>query len=233
MIERRPFGSLGNVRHRWLDARHHFSFAQYRDPDRMGWGSLRAWSDNSIKAGAGFPLHPHAGMEIVTYVHEGAITHQDSLGNKGRAEAGDVQVMSSGTGLYHSEYNLEPNVAGAFQIWIIPDRYGEPPAWKTTPFPRSSRSGRLTVLASGMDGDRNSLPIRANARVLGAALRAGESVNYQFGANRYGYLASTAGKIEVNGVALQARDGAAICDIEAICISASEDAELVLVDSSA
>jgi len=118
MIERRPFESLGGANHGWLNAKHHFSFADYHDPERMGWGSLRVWNDDTIAPNTGFPPHPHADMEIITYVREGAITHQDSLGNKGRTVAGDVQVMSAGTGIRHSEYNLEPDTTRIFQIWI-------------------------------------------------------------------------------------------------------------------
>ncbi len=113
MIERRPFDRLGHANHGWLNARHHFSFADYYDPEREDWGRLRVWNDDEIAAGSGFPPHPHRDMEIITYVREGAITHQDSLGNKGRTEAGDVQVMSAGTGIVHSEYNLEAETPGS------------------------------------------------------------------------------------------------------------------------
>src|SRR6267142_3868513 len=120
MIERRTFESLGGANHGWLDAKHHFSFAEYYDPKRMGWGALRVWNDDTIAADTGFPAHPHADMEIITYVREGAITHQDNQGNKGRTEAGDVQVMSAGSGIRHSEYNLESSKTKIFQIWIEP-----------------------------------------------------------------------------------------------------------------
>src|SRR6476646_4820340 len=119
MIERRPFNKLGGEDHGWLKAKHHFSFADYHDASRMGWGSLRVWNDDEIAPKKGFPPHPHANMEIITYVREGAVTHKDSLGNTGRTEAGDVQVMSAGTGVVHSEYNLEPETTKIFQIWII------------------------------------------------------------------------------------------------------------------
>lgn len=234
MIERRSFDSLGGANHGWLNAKHHFSFAQYHDPTRMHWGALRVWNDDEIQAGTGFPPHPHADMEIITYVREGAITHQDSLGNKGRTEAGDVQVMSAGTGIRHSEYNLEPNVTRIFQIWIFPDSKGKPPAWGAKPFPKGERSGQFVALASGMEGDDDALPIRTNARVLGATLKAGETVEYRFSdVQRYGYLVPAKGKVEVNGVVLEARDGAAIHDEELIRVTASEDAELVLVDVAA
>ena len=124
MIELRPFTTLGAANHGWLDAHHHFSFAEYHEPARMGWGALRVWNDDTIAPGTGFPTHPHRDMEIVTYVRTGAITHRDSLGNEGRTEAGDVQVMSAGTGIRHSEYNLEDVDTTLFQIWIMPDRDG-------------------------------------------------------------------------------------------------------------
>lgn len=140
MIERRPFAELGGANHGWLDAKHHFSFAGYHDAARMGWGALRVWNDDTIAPGTGFPPHAHADMEIITYVREGAITHQDNLGNKGRTEAGDVQVMSAGSGVRHSEYNHESVTTKIFQIWIIPDRRGQPPSWGAKPFPKSDRS---------------------------------------------------------------------------------------------
>src|SRR6478735_12201129 len=128
-IDRRPFDSLGHANHGWLDTRHHFSFANYYDPARMGWGRIRVWNDDTIGARSGFPPHPHRDMEIVTYVRSGAVTHQDSMGNKGRTAAGDVQVMSAGTGVTHAEYNLENEDTTLFQIWIEPDRAGEAPGW--------------------------------------------------------------------------------------------------------
>ena len=234
MIERRPFESLGGANHGWLDARHHFSFAEYHDPERVHWGALRVWNDDAIQPGTGFPPHPHADMEIITYVREGAITHQDSLGNKGRTEAGDVQVMSAGTGIRHAEYNLEPGVTTLFQIWIFPDRKGEPPSWGARPFPKEGRSGQFVALASGIAGDGDALPIRTNARVLGATLKAGETAEYRFAdAGRYGYMVPAKGRVEVGGVTLEARDGAAISGEERIRVTALEDAELVLVDTVA
>jgi len=233
MIERRPLETLGAAHHGWLDAKHHFSFAEYYDPERLHWGMLRVWNDDTIAPGTGFPPHPHANMEIITYVREGAITHRDSLGNQGRTVAGDVQVMSAGTGIRHSEYNLEAQATRLFQIWILPTRNGEQPAWGTKPFPRGDRAGRFVTLASGMEGDDDALPIRTDARVLGATVRAGETVEYRFAdADRYGYLVLAKGQAEVNGVLLNARDGAAIHGEQAIAVTAGEDAELVLVDTA-
>jgi len=230
MIERRPFESLGGAEHGWLKAKHHFSFASHHDAERMGWGSLRVWNDDTIASHSGFPPHGHADMEIITYVRNGAITHEDNMGNRGRTQAGDVQVMSAGSGVVHSEYNLEEGDTQIFQIWIQPDRRGGGPSWGAKPFPKSDRSGRFAALASGLAGDSDALPIRANARVLGATLKAGEVVDYGFGDDRLGYLVPAKGRVQVNGVALEARDGAAIDHESSIQVTAIEDAELILVD---
>lgn len=232
MIELRPFDSLGGENHGWLNARHHFSFANYYDPQRMHWGNLRVWNDDVIAPQTGFPPHPHANMEIITYVREGAITHQDSLGNKGRTEAGDVQVMSAGTGIRHSEYNLEDVETRIFQIWILPTRDGDAPAWGARPFPKGERSGKFVTLASGYENDNDALPIRTDARVLGATLKAGESTEYPLGADRKAYLVPATGKIRIDDVTVNARDGAAISDLEVLRITAIEDSEIVMVDAA-
>ena len=232
MIERRPFAQLGGANHGWLDAKHHFSFAGYYEPTRMGWGPIRVWNDDAIAPGTGFPPHPHADMEIITYVREGAITHQDSLGNTGRTEAGDVQVMSAGSGVRHSEYNREPGVTRIFQIWIEPAARGAPPSWGAKPFPKGERSGRFVTLASGFKGDADALPIRTDARVVGATLKAGETAEYPLGESRHGYLVPAKGSVEVNGVRLDARDGAAISGEAVLKITAVNDAEVVLVDAA-
>ena len=232
MIERRSFDSLGGADHGWLKAKHHCSFASYNDARRMGWGALRVWNDDTIASQTGFPPHPHADMEIITYVREGAITHRDSLGNEGRTEAGDVQVMSAGTGITHSEYNMEPGATRIFQIWIIPDGHGKPPSWGAKPFPAGERSGRFIALASGFKDDTDALPLRTDARVLGATLKAGETTRYTLAKDRYAYLVPAKGKVEINGIQLDARDGAAIRDETSLEVKALEDAELVLVDTS-
>ncbi|AGH50061.1 MULTISPECIES: pirin family protein [Sphingomonadales] len=231
MIELRPFSSLGAANHGWLDAHHHFSFANYHDPARMGWGNLRVWNDDVIAPKTGFPPHPHSDMEIITYVREGAITHKDNLGNHGRTEAGDVQVMSAGTGIAHSEYNMEDVDTRIFQIWILPTSRGESPSWGARPFPKGDRAGQFVVLASGYDDD-DALRIRTDARVLGATLKAGESATYRLGADRRGYMVPAAGRVSVNGVEVNARDGAAIRDLDTITVTAIEDAEIVLVDAA-
>ncbi len=231
MIEHRPFNELGGEDHGWLKAKHHFSFADYVDPARIGWGSLRVWNDDEIAPNTGFPPHPHANMEIITYVRKGAVTHKDSLGNEGRTEAGDVQVMSAGAGIRHAEYNLEQRPTRIFQIWIIPSSKGGSPAWGSQPFPKADRSGRFVTLASGFDNDKDALPIRARARVLGAMLKVGETVEYALGERRYGYLVPASGAIEVNGLRIDARDGAAIKDVAVVRITAIDDSEVVMVDA--
>lgn len=229
MIEVRPFATLGHAHHGWLNARHHFSFAEYHDPERMSWGRLRVWNDDEIAAGSGFPTHPHHNMEIITYVREGAITHRDSLGNVGRTEAGDVQVMSAGTGIAHSEYNLEKATTKIFQIWILPDRQGEAPSWGAKPFPKGARAGQFVVLASGQNDD-DALPIRADARLVAATLAAGESAEYPLSVARKAYLVAASGRIEVNDVPAAARDGVAIAEVEVVRVTALEDSEVILVD---
>ena len=231
MIERRPFDSLGHADHGWLDARHHFSFAGYHDPARMGWGAIRVWNDDAIAAQSGFPPHAHSDMEIVTYVRTGAITHRDSMGNEGRTAAGDVQVMSAGTGVTHSEFNLEDETTTLFQIWILPDRSGTAPGWGQRDFPAADRSGGFVTLASGIAGDEDALPIRADARVAGATAAKGETLVYETARDRHVYLVPATGRIRIDGINFGPRDGAAITDVDRLSIEILDDAEIVLVDA--
>jgi len=230
MIERRPYSELGGAQHGWLDTRHHFSFAEYYDPTRMHWGTLRVWNDDVIAAHSGFPTHPHRDMEIITYVRKGAISHEDSLGNQGRTVAGDVQVMSAGSGITHSESNLENEPTELFQIWIMPDQKGLPPSWGTQPFPKAERTGTFVTLASGQQIDSGALPIRADARLVAATLRAGQSADYRMAVGRKAYLVAATGRIEVNGLVALARDGIAVRDEELLQVKALEDSEIILVD---
>jgi redox-sensitive bicupin YhaK (pirin superfamily) len=227
VIERRPFQSLSGDRRDWLQAKHHFSPAQ----PRSGWGALRIWNDDEIAPNSGFPPHSHVNMEIITYVRDGAVSHRDSLGNGGRIAAGDVQVMSAGTGIKHAEFNLEPQTTRLFQIWIKPKADGGAPAWGTKPFPKQDRAGRFVALASGFESDREALPIRAEARVLGAILNRDQSLTYNAGRNRFVYLVPSTGTVDVNGVQLETRDGAAIKQIRQLTITALRDSEFVLVDA--
>ncbi|MGE6371174.1 pirin family protein [Stutzerimonas stutzeri] len=231
MIERRPHAELGHARHGWLNARHHFSFADYHDAQRMRWGRLRVWNDDSIAPHSGFEPHGHRDMEIITYVRQGAITHEDSLGNRGRTVAGDVQVMSAGTGIVHSEYNLEDEETRIFQIWIHPQQTGLPPSWGTRTFPSGDRAGAFVTLASGLPGDGEALPIRAEARLAAATLAAGQSADYEIADGRRVYLVPASGRIEVNGLEVGAGDGVAVRDEPRLTIRAVEKSEIVLVES--
>ncbi|MEN2505714.1 pirin family protein [Stutzerimonas stutzeri] len=230
MIDIRPRADLGGAQHGWLDTRHHFSFADYHDPARMHWGHLRVWNDDSIAPHSGFPTHAHRDMEIITYVRKGAITHEDSLGNRGRTEAGDVQVMSAGTGIAHSEYNLEDETTELFQIWIYPDQSGLPPSWGTRPFSAGERAGHFITLASGMAEDGDALPIRADARLAAATLSAGQVAEYEIATDRKVYLVAASGRIEIDGQSANAGDGVAVRDEARLRIKALEDSEVVLVD---
>ena len=231
MIDIRPFASLGHADHGWLNARHHFSFADYHDPGRMGWGAIRVWNDDEIAARSGFPPHPHSDMEIVTYVRQGAITHQDSIGNRGRTAAGDVQVMSAGTGVRHAEYNLEDETTTLFQIWVETEKPGAQPGWGARQFPKEDRAGAFVTLASGFSEDTDALRINASARVMGATLKAGETSDLTLDPSRHVYLVAVNGAVEVNGRRAEARDGVAITGEEKVAIRALEDTEIVLVDS--
>lgn len=231
MIERRPHAELGHARHGWLNASHHFSFAEYHDAQRMRWGRLRVWNDDSIAPHSGFEPHGHRDMEIITYVRQGAITHEDSLGNRGRTVAGDVQVMSAGSGIVHSEYNLEDEETRIFQIWIHPQQTGLPPTWGTRRFPSGERAGAFVTLASGLPGDDEALPIRAEARLAAATLEQGQSADYQIAEGRRVYLVPASGQIEVNGVTVSAGDGVAVRDEARLTVRALENSEVVLVES--
>lgn len=231
MIDIRRFDSLGHADHGWLNAHHHFSFADYHDPARMGWGAIRVWNDDEIGAKSGFPPHPHRDMEIITYVRTGAISHEDSMGNKGRTGAGDVQVMSAGTGVRHSEFNLEDEATTLFQIWVLTDTPGTEPSWGAMQFPKGNREGDFVTLASGFAEDKQALKINAAARVVGANLRGGQAAELILDPARHIYLVATNGAIEVNGIRAEPRDGIAITGEERIEIRALADSEIVLVDA--
>ena len=190
----------------------------------MGHGVLRVWNDDTIQPASGFDPHPHRDMEIITYVREGAITHIDKLGNRGRTEAGDVQVMHAGTGIVQAEYNHVPDVTHIFQIWIEPDCVGHKPGWATKAFPSTSL-GEFAVLASGCPAYAVAgvLSIHQDAAILGGKLEAGERLTHPFDANRRGYLVISNGKVEINGTEMGERDGA-------LTISSIAESELVLVD---
>jgi len=230
MIERRPFDDLPSEDFGWLKARRHFSRAAQEEPWRRGWGCLCVWNDDEIAPNARPGLRAHANIEIITYIREGTVTHRDNLANEGKIGVGTVQVVSAGTGIRHAEYNFEQAPARLFQICITPISRGGSPAWGAQPCPASDCSGRFVAIASGFDGDHNALPIRAFARVLKASLKVGESIDYVLPKHRLAYLVPSSGTVDVNGVRIYARDGAAIKEVPTINITAVEDADVVMVD---
>jgi quercetin 2,3-dioxygenase len=229
-IEVRPFDGLGKFGMGWLNATHHFSFGQYHDPARMGVGPLRVWNDDQIAPRTGFDPHPHRDMEIITYVRQGAITHQDSLGNQGRTEAGDVQVMSAGTGIRHAEYNREDGETRIFQIWITPRTPGLAPRWGQKAFPKEDRAAAMVPLASGLPSHDGALPIDQDAAILGATLEAGQTVRHTLAPGRRAYLVPATGRVRVNGAEAGARDGVVVTDEPAVQIEALEPSEILLAD---
>jgi quercetin 2,3-dioxygenase len=230
MIEVRPFEKLGTFRNEWLHARYHFSFSGYQDPNRMGLGPLRVWNDDRIESQTGFDPHPHSNMEIITYVRKGAISHQDSLGNRGRTEAGDIQVMSAGSGIVHAEYNLEDDGTTLFQIWLFPNKLNVKPRWEARAFPQGDNSGKLVVLASGRAGDEGALTIHQDAALLAATLSAGQVVTHTVEEGRALYLVPATGRLRLNGVDAGMRDGVVVRDVGVLSIEAVEEAEVVVVD---
>jgi quercetin 2,3-dioxygenase len=229
MLQIRPSSTLDGGDFAWLKAKHHFAVGPEGNPANAPLGSLVVWNDDEIAPEAGFGLHGHANMEIISYVRYGAVTHRDSVGNVGRITAGDVQAISAGTGIRHSEHNLGAEPLRLFQIWLRPRVNGGKPRWNTRRFPKQDRAGRFVVLASGLSGDSEALAIRADAKVLAATLRAGSGIAHELGGFRYAYLAPTRGAVEVNGVRLAAGDGIAAVDEPRLTVSAEEDCELILV----
>ncbi len=225
MITPYPYNELGHAHHGWLDTRHHFSFASYHNPARMGFGSLRVINDDIIAAGTGFGMHPHRDMEIITYVRKGAITHQDNQGNQGRTEAGDVQVMSAGSGIMHSEYNHEDDDTVIYQIWIEPNQHGVAPRWDAREFPKEA-SNQLTLLVSG-DG-RAPLQIHQDAYLYAGTLAAGSELTQAI--THQAYLLVSDGSVTLDGHTLNKGDGAEITDVDRVNLTANSDAELLLID---
>jgi redox-sensitive bicupin YhaK (pirin superfamily) len=230
MIMTRPAEERGHANHGWLDTYHSFSFANYYDENYMGFRSLRVINEDFVAPRTGFGTHPHRDMEIITYVRRGAVTHRDNLGNEGRTAAGDVQVMSAGTGIVHAEYNLDDEPLELFQIWIQPRTRGLEPRWAQRAFPSAGRAGALVILASGREGDAGALPIDQDAALLGATLAAGQRALHLLGAGRQAYLVAARGRIQVNGKEAQPRDGVVLRGEGTVAIEALDDAEILLAD---
>jgi redox-sensitive bicupin YhaK (pirin superfamily) len=232
MLQLRSRETLDHGDHGWLKARHHFVVSTKGNLAHGPLGPLVVWNDDEISPGTGFGRHSHADMEIITYVRQGAVTHEDSTGNIGRTVAGDVQVMSAGTGISHSEHNHGEEPLRLFQLWLLPRRRGGAPRWDSRRFPKADRAGRLIVLASGEPRDSEALPIRADARVLGATLLAGTAITHALERFRHAYLAPAQGVIFVNGQRVAVGDGIAVIDEPALTITAEEDAEFILVTAA-
>jgi len=236
MIEHIPYESLGGADHGWLKAHHHFSFANYYNPKRMGFGKVRVINDDWIQAGTGFPPHPHNNMEIITYVRSGAITHQDSQGNKGVTNAGVLQVMSAGKGIVHSEYNLESEDLTLYQIWIESNERNVEPHWESRAFPDQAVVDKLPLLVSGFPEDREqALFIHQQARILGGFMLAGQRIEQPI--KDQAYLLASKGQFEISVkgevLIMNKGDGAQVTQSNTITLIALSDCEIVMIDAPA
>jgi redox-sensitive bicupin YhaK (pirin superfamily) len=232
MLKLKAFDEISGDDAGWLKAKHHFAIGPYGNPAHQPIGNLIVLNDDEIAPHAGFALHHHANVEIVSYIREGVVTHRDDQGNVGQTCAGDVQVMSAGTGIRHSEHNEGDVPIRLFQIWLKPSMPGGPPQWGNKPFPKADRAGTFVPLASGRNAE-GALPIRTDAEVSGALLQAGSEVILSFRKEDAGYLVPATGQIDVNGVPVHTREGLVIRNEERIAIKAVEDSELVLIVTAA
>lgn len=232
MLQIRPAATLDGGDFGWLKARHHFIVTPEGNRANKPLGSLVVWNDDEVAPGRGFDLHGHANMEIISYIRQGAVTHRDSIGNVGLTRAGDVQAISAGTGIRHSEFNFGQEPLKLFQIWLRPRQIGGEPQWDTRLFPKADRANQFIVLASGFSADADALPIRADACVLGATLLAGSELTYTIGDLRHAYLAPAQGVVTVNNQRLEVGDGIAATDEASLRIAAEAHSEIVLVVTS-
>jgi quercetin 2,3-dioxygenase len=230
MITRRPSHERGRTTLSWLDSAHTFSFNNYIDPQHMGFRQLRVINDDWVKAGAGFGMHSHRDMEIITYVLEGALEHRDSTGNGSVIRPGDVQRMSAGTGVRHSEFNPSDTEPTHFlQIWIQPEREGLPPSYEQRTFPDADRRGTLRLVAS-RDGQDGSVTVHQDVRLYAGTLEAGQEYTYRLGDDRHAWVQVIRGEVLLNETALTAGDGTAVSKETMLHLRASETAELLLFD---
>ncbi|HKI37956.1 MAG TPA: pirin family protein [Gemmataceae bacterium] len=230
MIRLRRAAERGHADHGWLDTWHTFSFADYYDPEHMGFRSLRVINDDRVQPGQGFGTHGHRDMEIVTYVLEGALEHRDSLGNGSVLRAGELQRMTAGTGVRHSEFNPSPaELVHLYQIWLLPERKGLEPSYEQRPFRDSERQGRLRLVVSP-EGEDGSLTIHQDARLYLSTLQNGETVAHALKPGRHAWVQVLRGQVTVNGVVLTAGDGAAVSDEERLEIGSDHGAEVLLFD---
>ena len=230
MIKVRRSAERGHANHGWLDTYHSFSFADYHDPAHMGFGPLRVINEDWVAPGQGFPTHAHRDMEIITYVLEGQLAHKDSLGTGSVIKPGDVQRMSAGTGVRHSEFNPSPSdPLRLLQIWIEPSRRGIPPGYEEKAFTDDDKRNRLRLVASP-DGRDGSVTIEQDARVYASVLEPGHEVVYPIGEGRRAWLQVARGRVRVNGQELEQGDGAAIKDERALTVAGKDRAEIILFD---
>lgn len=230
MLTLRPAAERGHGRLDWLDSRHTFSFADYHDPAWMGFRALRVINDDRVAPGAGFATHSHRDMEIITWVLEGVLEHRDSLGNGSQLRPGDVQVMSAGTGITHSEYNPDPDhPLHLLQMWVLPARRGTAPWWRERHVPVDARRNRLVALATE-DADGGALPIGQDVRILTALIDAGTTLVHDLAPDRHAWVHVARGAVAVNGSALADGDGVAVGDEAALAFAAHRDAEVIVFD---
>lgn len=230
MIKIYKYEDLGGADYEWLKTKYHFSFSSYYNPGRMGFGKLRVINDDLVKAGTGFDTHPHRDMEIITYVRSGAITHKDSQGNKGRTEAGDVQVMSAGSGIRHSEHNMESEDTTLYQIWIEPHTKGVKPDWGMAKFPKKSSRDNIPLLVSGRkkDMDKDVLHINQYASIYGGRIAEGSLINH--GIEDQAYILIAEGKITIDGNEMRQGDGCEISKQKSVKINSITESEIVIID---
>ena len=230
MITVRKAGDRGLTRIDWLKSRHTFSFGDYSDPTQQGFSDLRVINEDWVAPGTGFPTHSHRDMEIITYVIDGAVQHRDSMGNGSVIRPGDVQRMSAGTGVTHSEYNpSRAEELHLLQIWILPGRRGHQPGYEQKSVPEAEKRGRLRMIASP-DGRDGTVTIHQDARVYASVVEAGKPVTFESAPGRRGYVQVVKGAVDINGIALEAGDGARIVDERAIAIAARSESEVLLFD---
>jgi redox-sensitive bicupin YhaK (pirin superfamily) len=230
MIEIRNAKERGHADHGWLDSHHSFSFADYYDPRFMGFRQLRVINEDRVQPGKGFGTHPHRDMEIISYVLDGALAHKDSMGNGSTIRPGEVQRMSAGTGVTHSEFNHSPDgVVHFLQIWIVPEKEGLPPSYEQRTFPESERQDRLRLVAA-RDGREGAVTIHQDVDVYAALLRPKVSVVHSLRPGRHGWIQVARGAISVNGNRLVAGDGAAVSNEASLNIEAIEPSEVLLFD---
>lgn len=230
MIEIIRSDSRGTADHGWLKARHTFSFADYHNPDRMGFGPLRVINEDRIEPSQGFGTHPHRDMEIVTYIIEGALEHKDSMGNGSVIEAGDVQRMTAGTGVFHSEFNHSAaDSVHLLQIWILPREASLQPGYEQQHFAREDKLDQWRLIASS-DGRDSSMTIHQAVDLYASVLEAGNELRHLFAGGHSGYLQIVSGSVTANGERLEAGDGAAIHEVESLAIVADSEAEAILFD---